>query len=389
MTADRFEALFRRSTTPPVRDDITLPELLGITAPILQAPMAGATTPELAAAVSEAGGLGGLGLGAATVGDARRQIRDVFSLGARRLNVNFFLHDTPQSGPGRHTAALAGADQVAGDLGIAASGGTTPPFQPFGADMLGMVLEERPSVVTFHFGVPDAQIVAALHERGIAVGVSVTTPSEAMIVEQAKCDFVIAQGAEAGGHRGQFDPAEDRGMIGTFALVPQVVDAVRIPVVAAGGVADGRGLIAALALGAEAVQVGTAFLLCEEASVSNVHRRSISDSSGTDTVVTTALSGRPARALRTDAITALESASSPTDFPVQFAVTAAIRSARLTDRPTEAMWAGQSAPLARRELAGAVVRRLVQEAAAIVSRPLGFPACVFSGTLHGTSRSSP
>lgn len=340
-------------------------ELVGVAAPILQAPMAGATTPRLAAAVSNAGGLGGLGLGAASVSDARQQIREVVSLGASRLNVNFFLHAAPRPTEERNAAALGGAARVADDLGITERGAIATPFEPFGPDMLEMVLEERPAVVTFHFGLPDDETLVALHECGIVVGVSATTPQEAIAVEEASCDFVIAQGAEAGGHRGQFDPDDHRGMIGTFSLVPQVVDVVSIPVVAAGGIADGRGLVAALALGAAAVQVGTAFLLCEEASVSPGHRAAVAASSGADTVVTTALSGRPARAIRTDAIVALEKAAPPTDFPVQFAVTSAICAADRPDQPTAAMWVGQSAPLARRESAADVVDRVLREAAAV------------------------
>ncbi len=343
-------------------------DLVGIAVPIVQAPMAGAATPQLAAAVSDAGGLGGLGLGTVGVSDARRQIREARALGARHLNANFFLHHTPSSARPRNAVALAGAERAARSLGVTVESGATAPFEPFGPDMLEMVLHERPSVVTFHFGVPDRATVAALHERGIVIGVSATTADEALAVEQASCDFVIAQGAEAGGHRGQFNAAMDATSVGTFALVPQIADAVRIPIVAAGGVADGRGLVAARALGAVAVQVGTAFLLCDEAAVASGHRRAILESSGHDTVVTAALSGRPARAIHTDAIVALEAEGPPTDFPIQLSVTAGIRSADLAGRPTAAMWAGQAASLARQERAGDVVSRLVREAAAISHR---------------------
>jgi nitronate monooxygenase len=362
-------------------------DLVGVAVPIVQAPMAGATTPQLAAAVSDAGGLGGLGLGAVGVGEARRQIREAHALGARHLNANFFLHASPPRETSRDSAALAGAQRAAHALGVAVEGGTTEPFEPFGSDMLEMVLHERPSVVTFHFGVPNRDTVAALHERGIVIGVSATTADEALAIEQAACDFVIAQGAEAGGHRGQFDAAMDATNVGTFALVPQIADAVTIPIVAAGGVADGRGLVAARALGAAAVQVGTAFLLCDEATVAPGHRRAILESSGHDTVVTTALSGRPARAIRTDAIVALEAEAPPTDFPIQFSVTAGIRSADLAGRPTAAMWAGQAARLARRERAGDVVRRLVREAAAIydeTGRPRWLETSRASSTTSGT-----
>lgn len=343
----------------------TLLDLVGIAVPIIQAPMAGAATPRLAAAVSMAGGLGGLGLGASGVEDGRSQIQEARSLGARHLNVNFFLHSAPPLTRTADAAAIAGAERAARSLGVAVETASTVPFEPFGSAMLEMVLQERPSVVTFHFGVPDRATVAALHERGIVIGASATTVEEAVAVENASCDFVVAQGAEAGGHRGQFDASMDATMIGTFALVPQIVDAVTIPVVAAGGVADGRGLIAARALGAAAVQVGTAFLLCDEAAVAPSHRRAITESSGHDTVVTTSLSGRPARAIRTDVVAALEAEAPPTDFPIQFSVTAGLRSADLGGRPTAAMWTGQAAPLARREDAGDVVRRLVQEAAAV------------------------
>ena len=349
-------------------------DLVGVEVPIVQAPMAGATTPQLAAAVSAAGGLGGLGLGAVGASDARRQIRTAHALGARHLNVNFFLHEPPHSDGS--TEAVAAAERVALALGVFRLAGDVSvgaPFDRFGPEMLDMVLEERPSVITFHFGVPDPTTVHALHEHDIVIGVSATTVDEARAVERAGCDFVIAQGAEAGGHRGQFDAGMDRTMIGTFALVPQIADAVSIPIVAAGGIADGRGVVAARVLGAAAVQVGTAFLLCDEASVGPGHRRAILESSGSDTLVTTALSGRPARAISTEAILALEAASQPTDFPVQFSVTADIRSADTIERPTAAMWAGQAAPLAQPQAASDVVRRLVREAAAICAR-LGHPA---------------
>lgn len=348
-------------------------DLVGVAVPILQAPMAGATTPRLAAAVSAAGGLGGLGLGAVDVGEARRQIRATRALGAERLNANFFVHVAAPRDRAREGAALAGAELVARTLGVDGAGAVDAPFDRFGPEALEMVLDERPSVVTFHFGVPDPEAIDALHQRDIVIGVSATTVDEALDVERAGCDFVIAQGAEAGGHRGQFDPGMDRTMVGTFALVPQIADAVSIPIVAAGGIADGRGVVAARALGAAAVQVGTAFLVCEEATVGSAHRRAVLESSGRDTVVTNALSGRPARAIRTDVVLSLEAASPPADFPAQFSVTAAIRAADVADRPTAAMWVGQAAPLARPQGAGDVVLRLAREAAEL-SAALGRPS---------------
>lgn len=347
-------------------------DAVGLTHPILQAPMAGAATPELAAAVSRAGGLGGLGLGLSGPDGVHRDIREARRRGATPLNANFFVHEPPVRSPDRERAAVRTLAALADELGVHDRPAPSVPFAPFDDDVLRAVVDERPEVVTFHFGTPPARAMSALHAASVLVGSSATTVAEARLVEQAGCDFVIAQGAEAGGHRGSFASPFDCSLIGTLALVPQVVDAVSVPVVAAGGISDGRGIVAAMALGASAVQVGTAFLRCPEADVDDIQRQLMAQGAPEDTTVTSAVSGRPARAFRNRLIDIVEAAGADAraDYPVQFTVTGPlhIASERAGVTTALAMWAGQGFPLAREEPAGLVIDRLVRGAEAALRR---------------------
>ena len=272
--------------------------MLGLKFPIIQAPMAGVSTPELVAEVSGAGGLGSLGLGAMTVEQAAEQIRQTRQLTDKPFNVNFFCHLPSSADADREKAWLS---HLFGH------------FQKFGAlppaslreiyrtslnneALLTMLLKERPAVVSFHFGLPAAGWIKALRQAGISTMACATSLGEAEQIEQAGVGVLIAQGYEAGGHRGVFDPAHDEKM-GTFALVRLLACRSRLPVVAAGGIMDGNGIAAALQLGAVAVQMGTAFILCPESAASASYRSALKSERANHTAVTSAISGRPARGI--------------------------------------------------------------------------------------------
>lgn len=238
--------------------DKRVSELLGLDYPIIQAPMAGASTPEMAAAASNAGCLGSLGCAMMTPKAYKKAFDASRALTNKPLNMNFFCHETPVDDPRRNELATARLEPFYKEFGL----GEIPSFEathfPFGEEMLEAVLVSRPQIVSFHFGLPETSIVERLKAAGCIILSSATTAHEAMDLEERGADAVIAQGFEAGGHQGYY-LEDESSRIGTFALVPQVVDAVSVPVIAAGGIADGRGIVAALALGASGVQIGTAF----------------------------------------------------------------------------------------------------------------------------------
>ena len=313
-----------------------LTDLLGIEHPLIQAPMASAATPELVVAVSEAGGLGSLGSAMLPTDELRRQADAVRAATSRPFQLNFFCHSSPELGHdeaqlARHRVALLYAELGLGEPPEP----TVPPFE-FDDARLEATLEIRPAVVSFHFGLPDDAAVRALREADIRVLASATTVTEARELEQSGVDAVIAQGAEAGGHRGSFLVPGEEGLVGTLALVPQVVDAVSVPVIAAGGIADGRGLAAALALGAAGAQVGTAFLACPEATVQPPHREALHAAQAEGTTITSAISGRPARALRnrlTDELEAVQPLPYPAQLSLIMPLVQATRRARLRGLP--------------------------------------------------------
>lgn len=342
--------------------------LFGIRHPVVQAGMAGgATTPRLVAAVSEAGGLGTLGAGYMQPRDIRNAIREVRSLTGAPLAVNLFVpepFEEPAS-PGEANAAL---DEYRAELGV------EPPedFRPYAPDFeaqLAAVVEERPAVLSFTFSVPSDEQLSALHEAGIVTCGTAATVREAVELEARGVGSVCCQGYEAGGHRGTFIGEARQAMVGTLALVPQVVDAVRIPVLAAGGIADGRGLAAALALGADGAQMGTAFLTCPESGVHPGYKRALLAATEEDTAVTRAFSGKPARGLRNRFIEEMASREDELpDYPVQNAYTRDLRAAAAKQDRTEFMslWSGQAARLARSESAAELVERTASEAARIL-----------------------
>ena len=277
---------------------MTLQDLLDIELPIIQAPMAGVQGSALAAAVSGAGGLGSLPCALLGVEAMRQELSAIEAQTRKPYNVNFFCHAPPEPDTARADAwrgALAPYFEECGiDPAIIAAVPLRSPFGDEGAD----VLEEfRPAVVSFHFGLPSPSLLARVRRTGAKILSSATTVAEARWLEARGVDGIIAQGLEAGGHRGSFLSEDLSEQLGTFALVPQVVDAVNVPVIAAGGIADPRGVAAAMALGASGVQVGTAYLLCPEATTSAVHRAALESEAARITALTNLFTGRPARAI--------------------------------------------------------------------------------------------
>jgi nitronate monooxygenase len=278
--------------------DRRLLDLFGIEIPIVQAPMAGETTPELAAAVSEAGGLGSLGCATFSCEDVHNTVRRLRELTDKPFNLNFFCHHDPAEETERRSAWILRLKPFYDEFGIdppdVHSG---PRRKPFSIEMADCLDDLAPPVVSFHFGLPSPPIVAHLRSRGCKIISSATSPREARWLASKGADAIIAQGAEAGGHRATFNFEGEEAVIGGMALVPQIADAVDLPIIAAGGIADGRGIAAAFALGAAGVQIGTAYLLCQEAEVSAVHRAAVEKAEADDTVISNVFSGRPARVI--------------------------------------------------------------------------------------------
>src|SRR5262245_33941254 len=299
-----------------------LTERLNLKWPIVQAPMGTMSTSALAAAVSNAGGLGGLGMWGLSAEDAGRRIAGFRQLSGGSLNVNYPIWPEPAA-----TSDAVQAMQRHLQVHYDAKGmGPVPMPQGAASDVsaehLAMLLEARPEVVSFHFGLPRPGVVRAIKDAGIFIQSSATTVAEARQLEAEGIDAVIAQGTEAGGHRATFTGVDMSMQAGLFALLPQVVDAVRVPVIAAGGVSDGRTAAAAFMLGASAVQMGTAFLLCEEANVQPAHREALAHATDSCTVVTDVISGRPARYIRNRLVDdLLQSGLQPLPIPKQLSLT--------------------------------------------------------------------
>src|SRR5947208_3130881 len=275
-----------------------LRSLFGVDLPVIQAPMAGVQGSALAAAVTEAGGLGSLPAAMLTPDGLRAELRALRGLTAGPVNVNFFCHRTPTPDAEREAAWRRALAPYYRELGLDPDGPPPPGGRtPFSAEAADVLAEFRPPVVSFHFGLPSAELLARVRVWGAKVLSSATTVEEARWLESRGVDAIIAQGVEAGGHRGMFLSDDLTTQVGTLALVPQVVGAVKVPVIAAGGIADARGVAAALALGASGVQVGTAFLLCPEATTSAVHRAALKREGARHTAVTNVFTGRPARGI--------------------------------------------------------------------------------------------
>ncbi|MGG1514236.1 nitronate monooxygenase [Paenibacillus oryzisoli] len=356
----------------------TLTRMLNIDYPILQAPMAGGpATPALAAAVSNAGGLGSLGAGYLTPEQIRTAIREVRVRTNRPFGVNLFVPEQPQEDAEAIARMNAYLDRYRDELGI-----TRSPEIPLAAEnfeeQVQALLEEDVNVVSFTFGIPPQGVIRALKQRGTAVIGTATTVREAELLEAAGVDAIVVQGSEAGGHRGTFASTASDALIGTMALVPQAADHVKLPVIASGGIMDGRGLVAALALGASAVQMGTAFLASPESGAHAAYKRMVVTSQEDATQITTAYSGKAARGIRTDFMREMQGYPGAIPaYPLQNAMTRDIRQAAArANRPAYmSLWAGQGLRLAGEAAAADVVRRTMEQA----ERLLGRMADTFSG----------
>ncbi len=349
--------------------DRRLADLLQIDHPLVLAPMAGLGTVELAAAVCEAGGLGSIGCAAMPPQLAMQAVERLRSLTRRPVNVNFFCHAPARPDPQREQAWLERLEPYYRELGLDPSlPAPRMDFPPFDDAMCTVVEAVRPEVVSFHFGMPEPSLLARVKAAGCRVLSSATTVEEARWLEKRGADAIIAQGIEAGGHRGTFlatdVDAEAAHQPGTLALVPQVVDAVDVPVIAAGGIADARTIGAALALGASGVQMGTAFLLCPEAATPLLYRRALRGPGAAATVLTNVFTGRSARAL----VSRVAREVGPIlgaipDFPRPMAALAPLRAKAEERGSTDftPLWAGQAAALCREMPAEILTRALADE----------------------------
>lgn len=344
-----------------------LTELLGIRYPIIQAPMAGASTPAMAIAAAGAGALGSLGC--AMMGpDAVRADGGAAITGSNgAVSLNFFCHEGPQTDKGLGAAAMARLAPWYEHFGLSDIKAPAETNFPFDEAMCDLVLELRPRVASFHFGLPAQSLIAKIKDAGILILSSATSASEARYLEDHGADAIVAQGAEAGGHNGWFMP-RDGDVAGLFALLPRVVDATNLPVVAAGSIADGRGIAAAFALGASGVQVGSAFLASPECASPEVHKRAVLSATGDDTMATRAFSGRSARTIANAYAKEMASVDDWPDFPLMNAATAPLRAASAGAGLPDAvsLWAGQGVGLARAETTRETVERLVAETDAIL-----------------------
>ena len=326
---------------------MTLQQLLGIELPIIQAPMAGVQGSALAIAVSNAGGLGSLPCAMLAPDTLRAELAALGAGTDRPFNVNFFCHVPPAVDATREQAWRAVLAPYYAEFGIdAGSIPAGPGRTPFGGAAADLLEEFRPAVVSFHFGLPDAALLARVKSWGAKVLSSATTVEEARWLEARGADAIIAQGLEAGGHRGCFLTEDLTTQLGTFALLPQVVQAVRVPVIAAGGIADAAGVAAAMRLGAAGAQLGTAYLLCPEAATSAIHRAALASDAASHTALTNVFTGRPARGIVNCIIREVGplSAAAPA-FPLASAAIAPLRAAaeRTGSGDFSPLWSGQNA----------------------------------------------
>ena len=325
---------------------MTLQQLLGIELPIIQAPMAGAQGSALAVTVSNAGGLGSLPCAMLSLDAIRNEVAAISAQTSRPFNVNFFCHKPPTPSAERETAWRAALAPYYKEYGIDAdripAGPGRAPFSPEAADVLA---DFKPAVVSFHFGLPSADLLARARAWGSKIFSSATTIDEARWLAAQGVDAIIAQGLEAGGHRGIFLSEDLSAQVGTFALLRQIVREVNIPVIAAGGIADAKGVAAAIARGAAGVQIGTAYLLCPEATTSVVHRSALKSELARHTALTNLFTGRPARGIVNRIMKELGpiSAAAPA-FPLATAAIAPLRAAAESRGSGDfsPLWAGQN-----------------------------------------------
>ena len=348
-------------------------DLLGIELPMLQAPMAGASGSAMAIAVANAGGLGALPCAMLTGEQIREEI-EAFRAACpgRPLNLNFFCHQPPAPDPERAARWKQALKPYYQEVGADFEAPTPVSNRaPFDEQSCQLVEHLRPEVVSFHFGLPEPALLQRVKAAGAKVLSSATTVEEAVWLEAHGCDAIIAMGYEAGGHRGMFLSDDITSQIGTFALVPQIVDAVRLPVIAAGGIGDHRGLVAALALGASAVQLGTAYLFCPEAKVSAAHRRALDSAPASETALTNLFTGRPARGINNRIMRELGPMSDLAPrFPLAGGALMPLRA--ITDPQGNSdfsnLWSGQALRLGKAMPAEQLTRAIAEQALAQLKR---------------------
>lgn len=343
-------------------------ERLSLTLPIIQAPMAGVSTPEMAAAVSNAGGLGSIAVGAVDAEGARAMIADVRGRTERAFNVNLFVHADPTPDAAREAAWLQALRPLFAQFDAEPPDRLRPVYRSFADDddMLALLVEAAPAVVSFHFGLPDAARISALKQAGITLLSTATSLGEALAAKAAGVDAVVAQGYEAGGHRGMFDPDAPDDQLGVIALTRLLVRKAGLPVIAAGGIMDGQGVRAVLDLGAVAAQLGTAFIACPESAADETYRTALRGDGADHTTMTRAISGRPARSLANRFTHWGEGAAPQVPaYPIAYDAGKALNAAARArgEAGFAAQWAGQGAPLARALPAAELMAALQREMA--------------------------
>lgn len=348
--------------------DTRILDLLGIDLPIIQAPMAGATQSSMVIAASDAGGLGSMPAAMLSTEQLRDELTTIRQHCQRPLNVNFFCHQPPPVDEQRAQAWKKLLEPYYRELGVDFEAPTPvsnrAPFDVAGCEVIEAF---RPEVVSFHFGLPEKSLLERVKATGAKILSSATTVEEAIWLEEHGCDAIIAMGYEAGGHRGMFLSDDLSSQIGTFALVPQIVDAVKVPVIAAGGIADGRGVAAAFMLGASAVQVGTAYLFTSEAKVSASHHKALQSAQASETAVTNLFTGRPARGIINRVMRELGPISDQAPaFPLAGGALLPLRAKGEADFSN--LWAGQAFTLGTDMTSAELTRRLAEEGLAKLLR---------------------
>jgi nitronate monooxygenase len=345
---------------------------LSIKFPIIQAGMAGGiTTPELIAAVSNAGGLGMLGAGYMTPEQLESDIQKIIKLTSKPFGVNLFVPENPVVIQEEIERANQLLEPIRQRLGIKKKSHLPQINTSVFDEQIQIVLKYEVPVCSFTFGIPPRETIHQLKKNGIVTIGTATTVKEAIMNEEAGMDMVVVQGSEAGGHRGSFAESFDDSMIGTMALIPQVADHVSIPIIAAGGIMDGRGVFAALILGAEAVQMGTAFVTCIESGANELHKKAILNGTEEQTVITSAFSGKPARGLKNEFImTMKEHEDNLPAYPIQNMLTQDIRSEAAKQKKSEwmSLWCGQNPRLSKHLHAAELIEMITNQIEEIINK---------------------
>ncbi|MDI1331413.1 MAG: nitronate monooxygenase [Pseudomonas sp.] len=348
--------------------DTRILDLLGIELPIIQAPMAGATGSAMVIAASNAGGLGSMPAAMLSIEQLREELKTIRQQSQRPFNINYFCHQPPAADEQRAREWKNLLEPYYRELGVDFEAPTPVSNRaPFDNAACEVLEEFRPEVVSFHFGLPEQSLLDRVKATGAKILSSATTVEEAVWLEQHGCDAIIAMGYEAGGHRGMFLSDDLSSQVGTFALVPQVVDAVKVPVIAAGGISDARGVAAAFLLGASAVQVGTAYLFTPEAKVSASHHKALRTAKESETAVTNLFTGRPARGILNRVMRELGPMSDKAPaFPLAGGALMPLRAKGEADFSN--LWAGQAFTLGVEVSTAELTRRLAEEGLAKLLR---------------------